>query len=36
VLGLATGRARALTVTGYIVAAVFFLQFFKVYPFGGP
>jgi AGZA family xanthine/uracil permease-like MFS transporter len=34
VLGIATGRPRALTVTGYVVAAVFFLQFFKVYPFG--
>ena len=35
VLGLATGRPRALTVTGYVVAAVFFLQFFKIFPFGG-
>jgi AGZA family xanthine/uracil permease-like MFS transporter len=35
VLGLATGRPRALTITGYVVAAVFFLQFFKVFPFGG-
>ena len=35
VLGLATGRPRALTVTGYVVATVFFLQFFKVFPFGG-
>ena len=35
VLSVATGRPRALTVTGYVVAAVFFLQFFKVFPFGG-
>ena len=34
VLGLATGRPRALTATGYVVAVVFFLQFFKVFPFG--
>ena len=35
VLAVAMGRPRALTVTGYVVAAVFFLQFFKVFPFGG-
>lgn len=34
VLAVATGRPRALTVTGYVVAAVFFLQFFKIAPFG--
>jgi AGZA family xanthine/uracil permease-like MFS transporter len=35
VLALATGRPRALTVAGYIVAVIFFMQFFKVFPFGG-
>jgi AGZA family xanthine/uracil permease-like MFS transporter len=35
ILAVATGRPRALTATGYIIAAVFFLQFFKVFPFGG-
>jgi AGZA family xanthine/uracil permease-like MFS transporter len=34
VLAVATGRPRALTVTGYVVALVFFLQFFKIAPFG--
>jgi AGZA family xanthine/uracil permease-like MFS transporter len=33
VLALATGRPRALTATGYVVAAIFFLQFFKLPPF---
>jgi AGZA family xanthine/uracil permease-like MFS transporter len=35
VLALATGRPRALTVAGYVVAVIFFMQFFKVFPFGG-
>jgi adenine/guanine/hypoxanthine permease len=35
VLAVAMGRPHALTVTGYVVAAVFFLQFFKIFPFGG-
>ncbi len=34
-LAVAMGRPRALTVTGYVVAAVFFLQFFKIFPFSG-
>jgi AGZA family xanthine/uracil permease-like MFS transporter len=34
VLALAVGRPRALTATGYVIAAVFFLQFFKIFPFG--
>lgn len=34
VLAVATGRPRAFTVTGYVVALVFFLQFFKIAPFG--
>ena len=34
ILAMATGRPRALTATGYVVAVVFFLQFFKVFPFG--
>jgi AGZA family xanthine/uracil permease-like MFS transporter len=32
-LALVTGRARQFPVTGYIIAAVFFLQFFKLPPF---
>ena len=34
ILALATGRSRALTVTAYVIAVTFFLQFFKVFPFG--
>lgn len=32
-LAVASGRGRAFPVTGYIIAAVFFLQFFKLPPF---
>lgn len=35
VLGLAAGRPRSLPVAGYIIAAVFFLDFFKLFPFRG-
>ena len=35
VLALATGRAREFPVAGYVIAAVFFLQFFKIFPFSG-
>jgi AGZA family xanthine/uracil permease-like MFS transporter len=34
ILATAVGRPRVLTVTGYVIAAIFFLQFFKVFPFG--
>ncbi len=34
-LALGLGKPRSLTVVGYIVAAVFFLQFFKLWPFSG-
>ena len=35
VLAVAVGRPRTLTATGYVIAAIFFLQFFKIFPFGG-
>jgi adenine/guanine/hypoxanthine permease len=35
VLALGAGRPRELTIAGYAIAAVFLLQFFKVFPFGG-
>ncbi len=35
VLALGLGKPKSLTPVGYIVAAVFFLQFFKLWPFGG-
>jgi AGZA family xanthine/uracil permease-like MFS transporter len=35
VLALATGQPHRLTPTGYLIAAVFFLQFARVFPFGG-
>lgn len=34
-LALALGKPRSFTLAGYIVAAVFFLQFFKIFPFNG-
>jgi AGZA family xanthine/uracil permease-like MFS transporter len=34
-LALALGRPRAFTPVGYVVAAVFFLEFFKIWPFRG-
>jgi AGZA family xanthine/uracil permease-like MFS transporter len=34
VIALATGRPRTMTLTGYAIAVVFFLQFFKIWPFG--
>jgi AGZA family xanthine/uracil permease-like MFS transporter len=34
-IAVATGRPRTMTLTGYAIAIVFFLQFFKVWPFGG-
>jgi AGZA family xanthine/uracil permease-like MFS transporter len=35
VLALGTGRARTLPVFTYLMALVFFLQFFGVFPFSG-
>jgi len=35
VLALATGQPRRLTATGYVIAAVFFAEFFRIYPFSG-
>lgn len=32
-IALGTGRGRAFPVTGYIIAAVFFLEFFRIFPF---
>jgi AGZA family xanthine/uracil permease-like MFS transporter len=34
-LALGLGKPKSLTIVGYIVAAVFFLQFFKIWPFSG-
>jgi adenine/guanine/hypoxanthine permease len=34
-LALGLGKPKSLTTVGYIVAAVFFLQFFKIWPFSG-
>lgn len=34
-LALVTGRAKAFPVAGYIIAAIFFLQFFNIFPFSG-
>jgi AGZA family xanthine/uracil permease-like MFS transporter len=34
ILALALGKPRSVTVTGYILAAIFFLNFFKIWPFG--
>ncbi len=33
-LALALGKPKSITPIGYLVAAVFFLQFFKLFPFG--
>lgn len=35
VLAMATGKPRAFTKIGYVIAAVFFLEFFRIFPFGG-
>ncbi len=34
-LALATGKPRGFTLVGYVIAAVFFLEFFRIFPFGG-
>jgi len=33
-LALALGKPKSFTMVGYIVAGIFFLQFFKIFPFG--
>lgn len=35
VLALGLGKPKSMTTLGYVVAAVFFLQFFKIWPFSG-
>jgi AGZA family xanthine/uracil permease-like MFS transporter len=35
VLALGLGKPKTLTTAGYIIAAVFFLQFFRIWPFSG-
>lgn len=34
-LALTTGRGRAFPIAGYVIAAVFFLEFFSIFPFSG-
>lgn len=34
-LAVATGRARQIGAAAYVIAAVFFLEFFRIFPFGG-
>ncbi len=34
-LALTTGRAKDFPVTGYIIAGIFFLEFFHIFPFSG-
>lgn len=34
-LALATGKPKGFTITGYIIAAIFFFEFFKIFPFNG-
>ena len=34
ILALALGKPKSFTLIGYIVAGIFFLQFFKIFPFG--
>jgi AGZA family xanthine/uracil permease-like MFS transporter len=34
-LALGLGKPKTFTTVGYIIAGVFFLQFFKIFPFGG-
>lgn len=34
-LALATGRAKDFPVTGYVIAGIFFLEFFHIFPFSG-
>lgn len=34
-LALATGKPRGFTITGYVIAVIFFLEFFHIFPFSG-
>ena len=34
-IALTTGKARTFPVTGYVIAAIFFLSFFHIFPFSG-
>ncbi len=34
-LAIATGKPRGFTVTGYVIAVIFFLEFFHIFPFSG-
>lgn len=34
-LAIATGKPKGFTPTGYVIAAVFFLEFFHIFPFSG-
>lgn len=34
-LALATGKAKDFPVTGYVIAGIFFLEFFHIFPFSG-
>ena len=34
-LAIATGKPRGFTPVGYVIAAVFFLEFFRILPFRG-
>jgi len=35
ILAIGLGKARMLTTLGYFIAGIFFLQFFKIFPFSG-
>lgn len=35
ILAIVTGRVRDFPIAGYVIAAVFFLQFFQIFPFSG-
>jgi adenine/guanine/hypoxanthine permease len=34
-LALATGKPRGFTLTGYVIAMIFFMEFFHIFPFSG-
>ncbi|GAB5562022.1 MAG: solute carrier family 23 protein [Synoicihabitans sp.] len=34
-LAIATGKAKAFPTTGYVIAGIFFLEFFHIFPFSG-
>ena len=34
-LALASGKPKSFPTVGYIIAAIFFLQFFRIFPFSG-